>query len=105
MEGGIELRLWILSDYVSRQFEDKNLRNEEYERVKNRMERTYTTKQSIGMILKGILFGIILTALEYGLKNFEITGLLRTMLQIGFFSSLVAVAYVPYGLYNLIKSF
>lgn len=99
------MRLWIISDYLMRQFEDKSLRNEEYEQVKNRMERTHTTKQSVMMILKGIFFAITLTAFEYGLKNPEISGFLRIVFRVGFFGSLVGVACVPYGLYNLIKSF
>ncbi len=88
-----------------REFEDKSLRNDQYERVKNRMECTHTTKQSAMMILKGIFFAITLTAFEYALKNLEIWGFLRIVFRVGFFGSLAGVAYVPYGLYNLIKSF
>jgi len=87
-----------------RHFEDKSLRKYEYEAVKNRMEGT-TTRQSAKMIFIGVIFAITLTAFEYVLKNPEISGFLRTVLQIGFFGSLFGVFYVPYGLYNLIKSF
>ncbi|SCZ02374.1 hypothetical protein [Alkaliphilus peptidifermentans] len=88
-----------------RQFEDKNLSNQEYEEVKNRMNPTHTTKLSVIMILKGIFFAITFTALEYVLKNPEITGFLRIALRVGFLGSLVGVLFVPYGFYNLIKSF
>ncbi len=93
------------SNFQLRHFEDKSLRNQAYENVKNRMECTHTTKQSAMMILKGIIFAITLTAFEYGLKNPEISGILRIVLRVGFFGSLVGVFNVPYGLYNLIKSF
>ena len=99
------MRLWIIPDHLIRQFEYKNLRDEEYEKVVRRMECTYTTKQSVIMILKGILFTITLTVIEYIIKNLEISGLLMIIFKVGFFGSLMGVAYVPYGLYNFIKSF
>lgn len=90
-----------------RQLEDKNLQRLETEQLRKRaaMEPTHTTKQSVMMILKGIFFAITLTAFEYTLKNLEISEFLRIVLQVGFFGSLVGITYIPYGLYNLIKSF
>jgi len=90
-----------------RELEDKNLLKVENEQLRNRaaMDSTRTTKQGLKMMLKGIFFAITLTAFEYALKNPEISGFLRTVLQVGFFGSLVGVLYIPYGLSNLIKSF
>jgi len=94
-----------MSSSQLRHLEDKGLRDLEYEEAKNRMECTHTTKQSAMMILKGIFFAITLTAFEYALKNLEISGFLKIVFQVGFFGSLVGVGYVPYGMYNLIRSF
>jgi len=99
---------WRYNSIVKlRELEDKNLLNVENELLRNRasMEGTHTTKQSVKMMLKGIFLAITLTGFEYALKNSEISGSLRIVLQVGFFGSLVGVLYIPYGLFNLIKSF
>jgi len=89
-----------------RELENKNLHKLESDQLRNRaaMEPSRTTKQSIVMMVKGVFFGITLTAFEYALKNPEISGFLRGVLQVGFFGSLAGILYVPYGLYHLIKS-
>lgn len=97
--------LWGSQSSLFRQYENKSLQNHEYEKVKNRMESTHSFKKSAVMILAGILFTIILTAFEYALKNPEISKLLRTVFQVGFFGSLIGVFLIPYGLYNCIISF
>lgn len=90
-----------------RELEDKNLQKLESDQLRSRaaMEPTHTTKQGVIMLLKGIFFAITVTAFEYALKNPEISGLLRIILQVGFFGSIVGLLYIPHGLSNLIKSF
>lgn len=97
--------LWGSQSSLFRQYENKSLQNHEYEKVKNRMESTHTSKKSAMMILAGIFFTITLTAFEYALKNVEISKFLWILFQVGFFGSLIGVLLVPYGLYNFIISF
>lgn len=96
---------WNMTNFQLREFENKLVREQEYEKVKNRVKPIHTTKQSAIMILIGIFFAIILTAFDYALRNPEISGFFRIVLRVGFLGSLVGMIYVPYGVYNLIKSF
>lgn len=97
--------LWRGSSSDFSKYEDKSFREYHYEKVKNRMESNTSIKQTIVIILIGIFFAITLTVLEYALKNPEVTGLLRTVIRVGFLISLIGVLNIPYGIYNFIKSF
>ncbi|MBM7615745.1 hypothetical protein [Alkaliphilus hydrothermalis] len=88
-----------------REFEDTKTRNREYEDVKNQMQNAHTTKQSVMLILKGVIFAVILTVCEYVLRKYEIpSAVLRIVLRVGFFGSFLGLFYIPYGLHHLIKS-
>ncbi len=89
-----------------RQLEDENLMKQESEEYRKRvaMEVSHDLKKSILMIVKGIGFGILLTLVEYILKNPGITGYVRTLLWLVFFLSVAGVLYVPIGVFNLIKN-
>lgn len=106
MIGGTILKWWNNPNNL-RYLEDRNVQKDEYERVKNRvaLEYSYSPKKSAMMILKGIFFAIALTGFEYAMKFPEVGVLLQAVFKVGFFISLVGILYVPYGLYNLIKSF
>ena len=99
------MQWWNSSGGQPRQFEDKSIREYETDKVRNRMNIVHSAKQSLKLIGLGLVFVVILTGIDYGLKNPEITGNLRRVLQVGFIISILGSMYVPYGVYNFILSF
>ncbi|MCC5911069.1 MAG: hypothetical protein JJT76_11600 [Clostridiaceae bacterium] len=88
-----------------RNLEEKNMMEAQHQRIQKRLslEGGLSVKESLIMMLKGIFFGVILTAFEYAIKNPEVEGTLGIIFRIGFFVSAIGVLQFPYGLYNFIK--
>lgn len=90
-----------------REFEGKDSKNAGYTSMQRRVlkEDGIGKRKSVFAMAAGLFFALSLTGFEFALKYPGVDGLVRQVFWFGLIVSIIGVLLIPFGIYQLIKSF